>query len=49
MPVCMTHSPFMLDLENIFDLRTVQDVVVRQGKRPNPIKDALAEKMYRCY
>ena len=24
-----THSPFMIDAENIFDLRTVQDVVIR--------------------
>ena len=30
-----THSPFMLDLENIFSMRTVEDVVEQKGEGNN--------------
>ncbi len=40
-----THSPFMIDAENIFDLRTVQDVVVRQLRGTEVIEEVKGTKV----
>ena len=40
-----THSPFMLDLENIFSLRTVEDVVHRKVVDNSVVEDILGTKV----
>ena len=40
-----THSPFMLDVENIFSLRTVEDAVSRKKVGDQEVEDFLGTKM----
>ena len=40
-----THSPFMLDVENIFSLRTVEDVVKREVVGDNVEEEVLGTKV----
>ena len=40
-----THSPFMLDIENIFSLRTVEDVVGRKAVNGNFEEEVLGTKV----
>ena len=40
-----THSPFMLDVENIFSLRTVEDVVERENGKEEVLGTKVGEKI----
>ena len=40
-----THSPFMLDVENIFSLRTVEDMVSRKKVGDREVEDFLGTKV----
>ena len=44
-----THSPFMLDVENIFSLRTVEDVVKRKVVSDNVEEEILGTKVGEKY
>ena len=40
-----THSPFMIDLENIYSMRTVKDVVVKKGDGDDAVEEIMGTKV----